>query len=45
MYYVTLFPNLFTTFFKIFFNSLSVSDYREVAEMFFLRETTKRRGD
>lgn len=41
MYNITLFPNLFETFFKIFFNTLTV---RKLQGRIFSRETTKKRG-
>ena len=44
MYNITLFPNLFETFFKIFFKVLSVNDFRGVTKMIFSRETIKKRG-
>ena len=41
MYNVTLFPNLFETFFKKFFNTLADS---VLQGRIFSRETTKKRG-
>lgn len=41
MYNITLFPNLFETFFKIFFNALTD---RNLQGRIFSRETIKKRG-
>ena len=41
MYNITLFPNLFATFFKIFFNTLADS---VLQGRIFSRETIKKRG-